>query len=106
MPLAIRDAALFGLTESSATLCFRVEDAAGPVAADVEVRLDGEVRARSAADGTRVVRIDGLEPGRPYALALEAEGAARCSRMATTARMPRASRRCTPMPPRSPTGAS
>ena len=51
MPLAIRDAALFGLTESSATLCFRVEDAAGPVAAEVEVRLDGEVRARSENRG-------------------------------------------------------
>jgi hypothetical protein len=77
MPLAIRDAALFGLTETSATVCFRVEDAAGPVAAEVEIRLDAEVRARSVADGTRVVRIEGLEPGRRYTLALEAEAGVR-----------------------------
>ncbi len=73
MPLAIRDAALFGVTESSATLCFRVEDGAGPVPAEVAIRLDGEVRARSAEEGTRVVRVDDLEPGRRYALALEVE---------------------------------
>ncbi len=77
MPLAIRDAALFGLTETSATFCFRVEDDAGSVAAEVAIRLDGEVRARSAAEGTRVVRVDGLEPGRRYALAIETEGGVR-----------------------------
>lgn len=77
MSLAIQDAVLFGVTESSATLCFRVEDGGGAVEAPVEVRLDGVVRARSEGEAaTRVVRIEGLDPGRRYALALQAEGCA------------------------------
>ena len=75
MPLEIHDAELFGLTESSATLCFRVEDASGPVDAPVEVLLDGSPRARcDGGAGTRTLRVEGLEPGRRYSLELRAEG--------------------------------
>jgi hypothetical protein len=63
---------LFGVTETSATLAF---DVSGD--GEVRVRLDGEVRATSAgAAGPRQVRVEGLEPGREYALALEAGGRA------------------------------
>ncbi len=59
-----------GVTETSATLAFEV---AGD--ADVHVRIDGEVRATSAGPaGPRQVRVEGLEPGRECALALESGG--------------------------------
>jgi hypothetical protein len=78
MALSIRDAELFGVTESSATLCFRVEEGGAAVDARVEIRLDGEPRERSEGPaGTRVVRLEGLEPGRRYALELRGEGGLR-----------------------------
>jgi predicted phosphodiesterase len=62
--LRIRDPELFGLTESSISLTFAVEDDTGAVDAEARVLVDGEVRATSGgAAGTRHLRVDGLSPG-------------------------------------------
>ena len=75
MPLAVRDPELFGLTESTATLHFRVDDGAGPVDAPARVLLDGAVRAVSEGPaGTRTVRLEGLAPSTRYRLAIEVGG--------------------------------
>jgi predicted phosphodiesterase len=72
MPLRVRDPELFGVTESSVTLSFRVEDGAGAVDAPARVRIGGELRAVSEGPaGTRHLRIEGLVPGTRYDLALE-----------------------------------
>jgi len=76
MALTITGADLLGVTETSATLAFRVEDASGPVDAPARVRIGGETRAESEAPGTRLIRIEGLEPGRRYTLEIEVAGAA------------------------------
>jgi Icc protein len=74
--LRIADPELFGVTESSVTLSFVVEDAAGPVDAPARVVLDGETRAVSEGPaGTRLVRVESLDPGRRYRLEIRAEGA-------------------------------
>ena len=76
MPLAVRDPELFGVTESSVALNFRIEDGAGPVDARAEVLLDGEVRAVSEGPaGTRHVRIEGLAPARRYRIDVAVRGA-------------------------------
>ena len=75
MPLAVRDPELFGLTESTATLHFRIEDGSGPVDAPARVLLDGAVRAVSEGPaGTRTVRIEGLSPSTRYRLEIEVGG--------------------------------
>ncbi len=72
MGLTIRDPELFGVTESSVTLSFVVTDGAGPVDAPAAVRLNGEVRAQSEGmPGTRLVRVEGLEPETRYEITLE-----------------------------------
>ena len=75
MRLCIRDPELFGVTATSATLCFRVEDGAGSVEAPARIRLDGEVRAVSEGSGTRHVRLEGLEPDTRYRIDVEIDGA-------------------------------
>jgi hypothetical protein len=75
MPLNIRDPELLAVTESTATLSFAVEDAAGPVDALARVRVGGEVRASIQANGTRLLRIDGLAPSTRYAIEIEVPGA-------------------------------
>ncbi len=75
MPLQIRAPELFGVTHTSATVAFSVEDAEGPVDVRARVRIDGEVRAESEGAHGRLVRIEGLEPGRSHTLAIEADGA-------------------------------
>jgi predicted phosphodiesterase len=78
MPLTIRDPEVMGVTASSVTLAFRVEDAAGAVDALARVLLDGELRARSEGNAAvRLVRIEGLDPDTEYTLAVEVDGAAR-----------------------------
>jgi Icc protein len=62
--LHVRDPELFGLTESSFTLTFAIEDGAGPIDAEARVLVNGEVRATSEGSaGTRQLRVEGLEPG-------------------------------------------
>lgn len=78
MPLTIRDPEVMGVTASSVTLAFRVEDAAGAVDAPARVLLEGELRARSESNAAvRLVRIEGLDPDTEYTLAVEVDGAAR-----------------------------
>ena len=61
MALTIARPEVFGVSESSLTLAFAVEDGSGPVDAEARVTLDGEPRAISAGTaGTRLVRIEGL----------------------------------------------
>ncbi len=77
MTLRIEHPELFGVTESSLTLCFSLEDESGPVGAPVRIRLNGEIRATSEGGaGTRAVRIEGLEPETRYEIGFEAKGAA------------------------------
>jgi hypothetical protein len=76
MTLRICHPELFGLTESSVTLTFRVEDEAGPVDAPARVLLDGVPRAASEGPaGTRHVRIEGLAAGTRHRVDIEAAGA-------------------------------
>ena len=76
MPLHICDPEVFGVTRESVTLCFRVEDDDGPVAAPARIRIDGELRAVSEGPaGTRQLRIDELEADRALRLDIEVVGA-------------------------------
>ena len=75
MSLRVTDPELFGVTESSLSLFFCVEDGSGPVDAEARILLDGETRAISEGLGTRSVRIDGLEPDVEYRLEIAVEGA-------------------------------
>jgi hypothetical protein len=77
----IVDPELFGVTEASFCLTFRVEDAVGPVAAQARVLVDGELRAVSEGPaGTRHVRIEGLAPATAYRIAIETPGGEPASR--------------------------
>lgn len=71
----IRDAELFGITETSATLSFVVADTDGrPCDAPARVRV-GDVRHVSEGGaGTRLVRLEGLAPGTSHEVELEAGG--------------------------------
>jgi hypothetical protein len=75
MSLRVTDPELFGVTESSVSLFFRVEDGSGPVDAEARILLDGECRAISEGLGTRSVRVDGLEPDVEYRLEIAVDGA-------------------------------
>ena len=75
MPLRIRDPEIFGVTETSLTLSFSVEDGSGPVDAPARVRVGGAVQAESHGDGTRLVRVEGLAPATEYEIAIEVDGA-------------------------------
>lgn len=67
---------IFGLTESSLTLAFGLEDGSGPVDAEARILLDGESRAVSASPAaTRLVRIEDLEPATEYRVEVEVAGA-------------------------------
>ena len=77
MGLSIAEPELFGITESSLTLSFAIEDAGAPVDARAEIRLNGEERAVSeGAAGTRLVRVEGLEPSTSYRIEIDVAGAA------------------------------
>src|SRR5262245_60399564 len=80
MTLRIQDPELFGVTESSVTLCFRVEDDAGPVDAPARVLVDGAARAVSEGPaGTRHVRVEDLAPGTRHRIDVEVRGAERAA---------------------------
>jgi hypothetical protein len=75
---------VFGVTESSITLVFGVregakkgasEDPSGSIDAEATVRLNGQVRAVSKNGGTRLVRIEGLDPATDYSISIEVDGA-------------------------------
>jgi predicted phosphodiesterase len=72
--LRIEQPEVFGVTESSVALSFRVVDEQGAVDAPAWVRVDGRLVAVSAGSaGTRALRIDGLEPGAGVRIEIEAE---------------------------------
>jgi len=76
-PLRLRSPELFGVTESSATLYFRVERGGEPDTGEVEVWIDGRIRATSQGElGTRCVRLEGLDPDREYQLELRTRDSA------------------------------
>jgi 3',5'-cyclic AMP phosphodiesterase CpdA len=76
MSLRISHPKVFGVTESSASICFGVEDDSGPVDAPATIRIAGEQRHVSEGPaGTRCARIEGLEPNTEYPLAIEVKGA-------------------------------
>lgn len=78
MPLHIRDPEIFGVTDTSLTVAFRVEDDAGPAGASAQLRVNGVVLARSETPTpTRMVRIEGLAPGAEQRVEIEVAGAAR-----------------------------
>lgn len=73
----IRDAELFGVTETSATISFVVADAAGrPCDAPARVRVGDVRRVCEGGAATRLVRVEGLAPGTAHELELKAGGEA------------------------------
>ncbi|MEE8581341.1 MAG: metallophosphoesterase [Myxococcota bacterium] len=76
MKLEIRDPEVFGVTESSITLAYSLEDAAGPIATESQILLNGEIRAQvDGGPATRLVRIEGLESSTEYRVEIRAAGA-------------------------------
>jgi predicted phosphodiesterase len=76
MRLQIHCPEVVGVTESSLTIAFGVEDANGPVDAEARVRVGGELRDVSAgARATRLVRVEGLEPDTVHSIEIEVDGA-------------------------------
>lgn len=79
--LSIEQAKVFGLTESTITLVFSVHDGDTPVDGAVSVRVDGDERAVSEGGaGTRLVRIDDLDPATEYTIEIAAPGGAPAER--------------------------
>ena len=75
MPPRVRDPELFGVTESSFSLFFRVEGESGPVDAEARVLVDGECRATSEGTGTRSVRVEGLAADAEHRIEIDVAGA-------------------------------
>ncbi len=68
---AISHPKVFGVTESSITIVFGVSEGERLIDAEATVRLDGQPRAVSKTVGTRLVRIEGLEPDTEVSIAIE-----------------------------------
>jgi hypothetical protein len=66
---------VFGVTESSITVCFGVSEGEQALDAEATVKLDGDVRAVSKEPGTRLVRIEELAPATEYEITIESGGA-------------------------------
>ena len=76
MPPRIVDPEIFGVTDTTLTLTFRLEADGDPLAEPVRVELDGETRAVSEGTaGTRQVRLTDLDPGTTHEVRLAANGA-------------------------------
>ena len=76
MRLQVRDVEVFGVTATSVTLAFRVDDASGgAVDAAARVRVNGELRAVSEGGGTRLLRIENLAPGEALRIEIGVAGA-------------------------------
>lgn len=77
MPIQIRDPEVFGVTDTSLTVCFRVESDGAPVDARARVLVNGAVRAESESGAaTRVVRIEGCAPDAEHKVEIQIAGAA------------------------------
>ncbi len=72
---SISEPKVFGITESSLTLVFGVAEGDQLVDAEATVRLNGDVRAVSVEPGTRLIRINDLEPTTEYAIDIASGGA-------------------------------
>jgi predicted phosphodiesterase len=73
--LSIEQAKIFGVTESALTVIFGVHEGESAVDAEASVRIDGDVRAISKGGaGTRLVRIEGLEPDQEYSVEIDVAG--------------------------------
>ena len=68
--MSLHDPEVFGVTESSLTVAYRVDGAA-----ESEVLLDGEVQAVGIGPGVQLHRIEGLDPDREYRVDVRAPGA-------------------------------
>ncbi|MDH3687643.1 MAG: metallophosphoesterase [Myxococcales bacterium] len=76
MPPHIVDPEVFGVTETTLTLTFRLTDQDAPSPDAARILVDGEERAVSeGATGTRQIRLTDLEPGTSYRIEIEAPGA-------------------------------
>ncbi len=76
MALRIADPEIFGVTDDSLTLFFRVVEDEAPVDAEARVRVNGELRGTSRGDGAcRQLRLQGLEPDSELRVDLEVTGA-------------------------------
>jgi Icc protein len=78
MSIQIRDPEVFGVTDTSLTVCFRVTDGgAAPIDARARVHVNGAVCAESEGGAaTRVVRIEGLAPDTEQRVEIHVAGAA------------------------------
>ena len=77
MNLRIAHPEILGVTESSMTLAFSVDDTTGAVDAEARVLLNGEARATSpGVASTRLVRVEGLAPDTEYRVEIQSEGGA------------------------------
>ena len=75
MPSKVASPEVVGVTESSMALTFVVERDGQPIDAAAEVRLEGELRARSEGKaGTRHIRIEGLSPDTEYTIEIAIPG--------------------------------
>ncbi len=77
MALHVREPEIFGVTEESVTVAFRVEDEAGPVDAPAVVRVGERCVTSHGAQGVHHVRVSGLDPDRTVRVAVELEGGTR-----------------------------
>jgi predicted phosphodiesterase len=76
MSIQIRDPEVFGVTDTTLTVCFRVESGGAPVGARARVLVNGAVCAESESGAaTRVVRIEGLAPDAEHRVEIEVAGA-------------------------------
>ena len=76
MTLQITYPEIVGLSESSLSVAFCVNDATGPVDAEAQVFLNGEVRAHSAsAAATRLLKIVDLAPDTEYRIEIRSGSA-------------------------------
>jgi predicted phosphodiesterase len=75
MARRIRDAELFGVTESSFTLSFDVCEGDDSIETEARVVVSGELHRVAPTRGTRLARIEGLPANTSLQVSIEADGA-------------------------------